>query len=125
MSSSFNLDSAAVERLQRLGGNQFVGKMIDLFTSYAAEKLASAKIAQSAGELKALADAVHPIKSSAGNVGAKRVQELAGQIETAARGASTEDLSNLLAEMEGAFVAARSELEQVKASLIEKTNQPK
>ena len=117
MGDAGNLDSAAVERLQKLGGKQFVVKMIDLFTSYAAEKLKAAQQAHTAGNLAGIADAVHPIKSSAGNVGAKQVQELAKQIEEQARQSKGEGLAELLTEMERAFTAAKSELEQVKVSL--------
>ena len=117
MNENTNLDPAAVERLQRLGGNEFVIKMIDLFAGYGAEKLHAAREAQAAGDLAAIADSVHPIKSSAGNVGAKRVQELARQIEELARQSKGESLPALLADLENAFSASKDELEQIKKSL--------
>ena len=74
------LDPAAIERLCRLGGEKFAGEMIDLFGSFGGKKIAEARQARQTGNLTALAEAVHPLKSSAGNVGAVRVQELAAQI---------------------------------------------
>jgi HPt (histidine-containing phosphotransfer) domain-containing protein len=125
MNETINLDPAAVERLQRLGGNEFVTKMIDLFGSYATEKLALARKALDAGDFARLADAVHPIKSSAGNVGARRVQELARQIEELGRASKPELLPGLLAELEAAFAAAKSELEQLKQFLGTAPGTPK
>ena len=59
--------------------------MIDLFLEYAGQKIVEARAAQVAGNLTGVEKAVHPIKSSAGNVGARRIQELALQIEELAR----------------------------------------
>jgi len=111
------VDPAAVERLKRLGGNEFVVKMIDLFSSYAAEKLTAAQQALSADNLTGLADAVHPIKSSAGNVGAVQVQELAKQIEHQARQSDRAGLADRVTELERAFLGSKSELERIKTAL--------
>lgn len=116
MSDVTNLDPAAVQRLQRLGGDEFVVKMIDLFAGYAREKLAAAHQAHAAGELEGVADAVHPIKSSAGNVGAKHVQDLARRIEDLARQSNGEPLAGLLEELDRAFLASMKDLEQLKVA---------
>jgi HPt (histidine-containing phosphotransfer) domain-containing protein len=107
-----NLDPAALERLQRLGGDGFVVKMIELFLEFAGGKVVAARRAQSAGDLAGVANAVHPIKSSAGNVGACRMQILARKIEELARQGQAGPLDDLVAEMEQAFVAAKAELER-------------
>lgn len=112
MSESPNLDPAALERLHRWGGSAFVGKMIDLFVEYAGAKIREARAAHTAGNLVGVADAVHPIKSSAGNVGAVRVQQLATRLETLARQAGSTSLAGLLDELEEAFGAAKPELEK-------------
>ena len=115
MSDVTNLDPTAVQRLQRLGGDEFVVKMIDLFAGYAREKLAAAHQAHAAGELEGVADAVHPIKSSAGNVGAKHVQDLARQ-------SNGEPLAGLLEELDRAFLASMKDLEQLKLALSSPTD---
>jgi HPt (histidine-containing phosphotransfer) domain-containing protein len=125
MNVSSNLDPAAVERLQRLGGNEFVAKMIDLFAGYAGEKLTAAKAALAAGNLMAVADSVHPIKSSAGNIGAKQVQERARQIEECARKSEGDTLPQLLDDLEAAFVTSKLELDQIKQSLAGVTGEAK
>ncbi len=116
MNGTPNLDPAAMERLQKLGGEAFVGKMIDLFVDYAGGKVVAARQAQAAGNLTGVAEAVHPIKSSAGNVGARRVQELAQRIEQLARQGRGDGLGALVDELEEAFAAVKAELMQKKPS---------
>ncbi len=111
---------AALERLHRLGGGKFVGEMIDLFLDYAAAKVAQARRAQRAGDGAGVASAVHPIKSSAGNVGATQVQELAAQIELAAKTASGADLDRLVGELEMAFAEIKPRLEAEKETFASK-----
>lgn len=117
MSEIQNLDPAALERLQKLGGDAFVGKMIGLFLDYAGGKVVAARQAQVAGNLLGVQDAVHPIKSSAGNVGACRVQALAQRIELLAKQGQGDALPGLIADLESAFAAVKVELTQKKLSL--------
>jgi HPt (histidine-containing phosphotransfer) domain-containing protein len=118
---SSQLDPHALQRLEQLGGTAFVAKMIDLFNSYAGEKVAAARQAHNAGDLPGIEKAVHPIKSSAGNVGASRVQTLAGQLEQSARAGQADVLAGLLAELEQAFATARDGLERQKQALLHRT----
>jgi HPt (histidine-containing phosphotransfer) domain-containing protein len=117
MNASPQLDPAALERLNRLGGDKFVREMIELFLDYAARKLAEARQAQQAGDLKGVQKAVHPIKSSAGNVGAVRMQELATRLETEAESGLAEAVAPDLAELEQAFAVVRQELAAAKQNL--------
>ncbi len=110
-SESLNLDSAALQRLQRLGGDAFVCRMIDLFLDYAVKRIAEARAAHDAGNFTVLEKAVHPLKSSAGNVGAGRVQALAARIEALAEQGPTAALSGALGELEQAFAVVKPELE--------------
>ena len=117
MNQPNSFDPAAIERLLKLGGPKFTLDMIDLFDSYGAKKVAEARSAQQMGKLTALADAAHPLKSSAGNVGAVRVQELAAQLESSARESKAELAGAQLDELERAFAEARLFLEAEKARL--------
>jgi len=105
------LEEAAMERLRRLGGNQFAGEMIALFLDYARTKIAEAKQACTAGDYAGVAKAVHPIKSSAGNVGASRVQEVAARLEQAGRALQAAEVRRLLQELEAAFDEVKPGLE--------------
>jgi HPt (histidine-containing phosphotransfer) domain-containing protein len=111
------IDPAALQRLQRLGGGAFVRQMIDLFLDYAPKKLAAARAAHAAANLDAVAEAVHPLKSSAGNVGAARVQDLANRAESIARAGPSPLLAALLAELEEAFAEVQPEFERKKREI--------
>jgi HPt (histidine-containing phosphotransfer) domain-containing protein len=106
-----NLDTAALARLQRLGGDTFVTKMIDLFLEFAGAKIVEAKAAHATGDLEGVARAVHPIKSSAGNVGAACLQELATRLEALCREGHAGNVEAILPQLQEAFAAVRTELD--------------
>jgi two-component system sensor histidine kinase/response regulator len=110
MNETPDLDPTALQRLQRLGGDAFVIKMIDLFVDYVGGRVAAARQAHAAGDLPAVRDAVHPIKSSAGNIGARRLHELAQQIEQLTKQGQLEVLDAPLAELAAAFDVAKTAL---------------
>src|SRR5262249_40741989 len=122
MSESSQLDPAAIERLRRLGGDDFARKMLDLFLSYTEQKLSEARQAPAGGKLCALAKAVHPVQSSAGNVGATRVQALASRIEALAAESQGEPLELLLAELGQAFDDVKVALNEKKQALEAKAS---
>lgn len=105
-----SLEESAVERLRRLGGAQFAGEMIDLFLNYAQNQLSEARRASLAGDCAGVAKAVHPLKSSAGNVGATRIQELAGRLEETAGRQQASEMVPLLGELEAAFAEVKPRL---------------
>ena len=117
MSNPQSLDTAALQRLKRLGGAAFVIKMIDLFVEYGGSKIAEARAAQTAANIEGVEQAVHSVKSSAGNVGARRVQQLAQEIETMTQKKPNEPLEGTIAELEQAFNDAKAELESSRLSL--------
>ena len=111
------INADAIERLLKLGGSKFTIEMMDLFSRYGGKKLGEARQAQQAGDLKALAEAAHPLKSSAGNVGAVRVQELAAQVESLARELKIDSAGTQLDLLERAFAEAILFLESEKVRL--------
>ena len=118
MNEGEELDLQALERLRLLGkGVKFVREMITLFLSYAPARLADAHAGLQAGNLRALAEAVHPLKSGAGNLGARVVQDLAGQIEQLAIEEKADKLPALLKELDLALSSAQSQLEEIKKRL--------
>src|SRR5439155_22905113 len=110
MNGKDELDPRALERLRLLGkGVKFVRDMIDLFLSYAPAKLAEAQAGLQSGDLRAVATAVHSLKSGAGNIGARAVQALAGQIEQLAAEEKADTLPALLQELDQALARALSQ----------------
>jgi HPt (histidine-containing phosphotransfer) domain-containing protein len=75
------LDPSAIERLVRIGGAKLARQMIELFLQHGPDRVALAESGLSLGELRQVEHAAHSIKSSAGNVGATRLQEIATRIE--------------------------------------------
>jgi len=75
------------------------------------------RAALQAGNLPGVALAAHPIKSSAGNVGAVQVQVLATQIEQSAKNAQAEVAPAQIDELERAFAEVVALLQAEKTKL--------
>jgi HPt (histidine-containing phosphotransfer) domain-containing protein len=94
------IDPAAIERLQRIGGTSFVCDMIDLFMGYVPGRLAEARAALARADLPGVAKCVHPVRSSSGNVGARRMMALATTLERLATAAEPAELPDLMNRIE-------------------------
>lgn len=105
------LDPAALERLNRIGGQSFLVEMIDLFLQHAPERLAAAREAFAAGDMKAVYRAAHSLKSTSGNLGARALQATAEQVESRAVAEDAETIPPLLDELDRRYAAVRPELE--------------
>ena len=112
MNPELCLDNAPLEKLRQIGGNEFVGQMIDLFLQYVPQKLTEARAAAQDGDWGGVRKAVHPIKSSAANMGASSMHDLATRIEQLAGEQRGELISGLLVELEAAYQSVRARLQQ-------------
>lgn len=106
-----DIDIRVLEQLRKLGGQGLISKMADLFMSHAEPAMREAAEAYSAGDLDSVRRAAHSLKSSAGNLGARRVQELADQIEQLAEQRSA-DIQALLTDLQDAYLKAKVRLAQ-------------
>lgn len=106
------LDKTAIERLRRLGGDAFLAEMIDLFLENAPRRIEAAREADARRDFAGVRRAVHSLKSTAGNVGARRVQALAEQIEETAGDGDSDRVAPLLEELEAEWLNVRKELGQ-------------
>jgi HPt (histidine-containing phosphotransfer) domain-containing protein len=116
MSTPDTFDESALARLRDLGGNEFVAQMIGLFLELARRKLAEARAAETRKDFHALRMAVHPLRSSGGNVGATSVMELSTRIDELARRQEVTTIPALLAELETAFARVEPRLERERQS---------
>lgn len=98
MSDDVRFDEAAITLLNRVGGEQLTGKMTALFSANAPTRLAAADIALAAEDRTAGAAAAHSLKSSAGQLGAIRLQHLCENLEAAFEDGDVTRASSLLAE---------------------------
>jgi HPt (histidine-containing phosphotransfer) domain-containing protein len=111
------LDPVAFAKLEQLGGRRFACEMIDIFLSYVPEKLAEARAAELAGDIPGIQKAVHPIKSSAGNLGAFPLKELAARIEQLARSQQGTIVPPLLRELEAGYAQVARCLQEKRREL--------
>jgi HPt (histidine-containing phosphotransfer) domain-containing protein len=86
MTQELVTDGVAIERLQRLGGAELVRGMLELFLAQAPERIRALEAAAAAGDASQVEKAAHSLKSSAGNLGALRLQNAAALLELAAGG---------------------------------------
>jgi HPt (histidine-containing phosphotransfer) domain-containing protein len=110
MNATRDFDPETLVRLRRLGGDGLIQKLVALFGEYAHDRVRDAVTAGQSGDLDALARAAHSVRSSAGNVGALRLFDVATTLERAARSGQTAAIPALVSDLHTAFIAAREYL---------------
>ena len=111
MSPNKVLDSAAITRLDRIGGSEFVVEMIELFLENAPQRLQTAREAYDSGDTPTLHRAVHSLKSTAANLGARALQATAEAAEARANDEDMDAIPPLLDDLDREYEEARTELE--------------
>ena len=118
MNRSECVDEAALIKLRKLGGASLLGQIIDLFLENAPKRIEAARVGERAGDLKSVERAAHSLKSSARNVGATRLGELAERIEHLAAGRKCDEIPDLLSSLEEAYSEVRIRLEDEREGLV-------
>jgi CheY-like chemotaxis protein/HPt (histidine-containing phosphotransfer) domain-containing protein len=101
------LDAVVLSQLSdpSLGGDpSFVVELIDLFVEQVTPMLADLDAAAQTDDRQMVAHIAHTLQSSAGNLGARRLQRLCAEAEASARGDRAPDAA-ALAEMVGTLAA--------------------
>lgn len=98
-----SLDEEALAKLLRIGGPKFAGNMVDLFLDFAPTKLAAAVAAERKGDWQGVEDAMHPLRTCAGHVGALAVRTLAVEIEDLAHAGDSAAIALRLTALERAL----------------------
>ena len=114
------LDATAFERLRRLGGDKLLVQMIDIFLDFVPKKIAQALDGEKTDHLPGIEQGAHAIKSSAAHVGARRLQDLAIEIERLAKERRSEPLPALLSDLESEFARVRTALIEQQRSLSDR-----
>ncbi len=107
------VDPAQLERLNEWGGADLQRKMINLFLTHAVERMDQIREGVSTGKSEKAETGAHTLKSSAGNVGAQRVQRLAQDAEALAEAGKMDDLQALLPSLDREFQAACAALKNI------------
>ena len=101
-------DEAAITRLINLGGDTLLLKIIEIFLTNIPPKVAACQENFAKGDLKAVEQEAHAIKSSAANLGLIRLSDFAAQIEKSAFREERETVSELMPLLNDAFEASLS-----------------
>jgi HPt (histidine-containing phosphotransfer) domain-containing protein len=91
--------------------------MFELFLGHAGARVAEARDRYDAGDLPAVERAAHSVKSSAGNIGAMRLFELAGTLERLASAADLPGAGGAVEEIERAFARVKARIEEHRSVL--------
>ncbi|MBA2684334.1 MAG: Hpt domain-containing protein [Gemmatimonadaceae bacterium] len=75
-------DADALRRLERFGGLKLREELTTLFLQEAPARIATARVALASGDIEAVRAMAHMLKSSAGQMGALRVQIIAERLES-------------------------------------------
>jgi|GEM_PF-2214794 len=111
-----SLDEEALAKLLRIGGPKFAVNMVDLFLDFAPTKLAAAMAAERKGDWQGVEDAMHPLRTCAGHVGALAVRTLAVEIEDLAHVGDGAAISERLTALERALAKVKPLLEEKRAA---------
>ena len=113
------LDPTQIQRLHEWGGPELQRKMIDLFLAHSGMRVEQIRDGLSGQDLKMAETGAHTLKSSAGNVGARRLQMLASDAESIAEAGRLQELQELFPLLEKEFQSACAALRIVLEELPE------
>jgi HPt (histidine-containing phosphotransfer) domain-containing protein len=117
MSDPSALDESALARLREWGGDKLLGQMIRLFLENAPTRMDQIRTGATGGDIQEAEKGAHSLKSSAANVGAMALRELAADIERAAGAGDVNRVEELFAPIEAAFAEAIAALGAVEQGL--------
>lgn len=105
------LDAETLDSLRELGGDEFLGELAVIFLDDAPVHLAAIESALAGRDGARLASSAHALKSSAANMGAKRLHILLSEIERGGRNGELEGLAAQVTAMNAEYVRVARALE--------------
>ena len=96
------LDPNAIKRLEEWGGPSLARKMVRLFLDTSQERVDQVRQGLAVGTLEEAERGAHSLKSSAGNLGATRLQEISATMEDLLARENRSDAQALLGRFEEA-----------------------
>ncbi|MGB1658691.1 MAG: Hpt domain-containing protein [Longimicrobiales bacterium] len=111
------IDTQALERLKEWGGDKLAGQMVRLFLKNSGVRMDQIRAGVRDEDHEQAEHGSHSLKSSAANVGAETLRQLATQIETAALEHDFDRLRETLPEIEAAYDAAIAELQTLERDM--------
>jgi HPt (histidine-containing phosphotransfer) domain-containing protein len=101
-------DPVALNRLERFGGLKLREELTTLFLKEAPARIAMARTALAGGDVEAVRAMAHMLKSSAGQMGAPRVEHICARLES---GDASLEIAPALLELDEELAAYRAWLE--------------
>lgn len=112
MSSPDTIDEAAMQRLRRIGGDDLINELVSIFIRNTPVRIRDAREAARSGDINQVMIAAHSLKSSCANLGARRMQQLAAEIEKNAISGEASPIPELLERLDESFQGVRASLER-------------
>ena len=117
MNESVVIDTDALDRLEEWGGRELMAKMLHLFLEHAPQRLDQIRTGVRDESMDEAERGAHSLKSSSGNMGARRLQALSARVEERAAAGDAEAVVEILPELESAYAEARAALEELAESI--------
>ena len=109
------LNPEGVERLRRMGGPEFVHRMIDVYLEDAPARVAAAIDARERRDLEALVQAAHALVASSGRLGGEELADVARRIEEAGRRQEDAEAFGLVEQLSVEFEHVRQLLSSMRS----------
>lgn len=117
MSHQDVLDPNALSRLKEWGGEKLLGQMVRLFLENAPGRMEQIRGGLGGGDPKEAEKGAHSLKSSAANIGAMHVRDLAAEVERTTSDGDPVAGAQILPQLEDAFAKVIAALEAVERGL--------
>ena len=111
-----HLDERALANLRQLGGDEFLGELIDTFLTDAATIVASLHSSIEEDDAEGLRRAAHTLKSNGATFGAASFEELARELENRARAGELDGTAVLAEELDAELGRLRAALERLRGA---------
>ena len=111
------IDSATIETLRELGGDDDPGlvlELIDLFLQDASDRMQTIRAAWEAGDLQAVARAAHALKSASANIGALGFSTTCKEVELGAKAGDPDQIADTVAACTEMFREVQTALHQMR-----------
>ena len=118
MTKTAIIDAKALERLEEWGGKRLVAQMIDLFLTQTPGRMENLREGLQCGDAEVVERAAHSLKSTAANLGAVELQEIAARIERTAGEKDLHAVREDVAAIESEVARARDALSIMEGSAL-------
>jgi HPt (histidine-containing phosphotransfer) domain-containing protein len=109
------VDAEVLARLATSIGARALAEVLDLFLSNGPQRIEEARDGAEQGDLESATVALHSLKSSAGMLGAARLERIARSLEQVARARRQDELAARMPELERAWAELLPLLEKHRA----------